>query len=147
MQQEKATEKGSLAGEATTPNNAPTETPTCSLLPPDTPSISIVENNSNTDAQSDSEEPAVLDKVVHIGQNVFDSVEFVLQESGPVLKYWTKTGLAITPTKMPNLDEDDDDNSSEMKYLKSCKAIEYVRVDGRPGLTLQRCRCRFWTSV
>ena len=39
------------------------------------------------------------------------------------------TGLAITPIKMPNLDEDDDDNSSAMKYLKSCKAIEYVRVD------------------
>jgi len=38
--------------------------------------------------------------------------------------------------------EDDDDNS---KYLKSCKAIEYVRVDGKPGLTLQRGHCRFWT--
>ena len=34
-----------------------------------------------------------------------------------------------------------------MEYLKSCKAIEYVRVDGKPGLTLQRGRCRFWTSV
>ena len=41
-------------------------------------------NNSDTDAQSESEELAVLDKVVHIGQNVFDSAEFVLQESGPV---------------------------------------------------------------
>ena len=30
-----------------------------------------------------------------------------------------KTGLAITPIKMPNLDEDDDDNSSAMKYLQS----------------------------
>ena len=80
---------------------------------------------------------------------MFDSAErFVLQESGPVLKYWTKTGLAITPIKMPNLDEDNDDNSSAMKYLKSCKAVEYVRVDGKPGLTgLQRGRCRFWTSV
>ena len=29
------------------------------------------------------------------------------------------TGLAITPIKMPNLDEDDDDNSSAMKYLQS----------------------------
>ena len=77
---------------------------------------------------------------------MFDSAEFVLQESGPVLKYRTKTGLAITPIKMPNLDEDDDDNSSAMKYLKSYKAIEYVHVDGRPGLTLQRGRCRFWTS-
>ena len=64
-----------------------------------------------------------------------------------MLKYWTKTGLAITPIKMPNLDEDDDDNSSAMKYPKSCKAIEYVRVDGKPRLTLQRGRCRFWTSV
>ena len=36
---------------------------------------------------------------------------------------------------------------SAMKYLKSCKAIEYVRVDGKPGLTHQRGRCRFWTSV
>ena len=82
---------------------------------------------------------------------MFDSAEFVLQESGPVLKYRTKSGLAITPIKKPNLDEDDDDNSSAMKYLKSCKAIEYVRVDGKPGLTLsellQRGRCRFWTSV
>ena len=58
-----------------------------------------------------------------------------------------KTGLAITPIKMPNLDEDDDDNSSAMNYLESCKAIEYVRVDGKPGLTLQRGRCGFWTSV
>ena len=71
----------------------------------------------------------------------------MLQESGPVLKYQTKTGLAITPIKMPNLDEDDDDNSSAMNYLKSCKAIEYVRVDGKPGLTLQRGRCRFWTCL
>ena len=38
--------------------------------------------------------------------------------------------------------EDDDDNS---KYLKSCKAIEYVRIDGKPGLTLQHGHCRFWT--
>ena len=63
-----------------------------------------------------------------------------------MLKYRTKTGLAITPIKMPNLDEDDD-NSSAMKYLKSCKVIEYVHVDGKPGLTLQRGHCRFWTSV
>ena len=34
-------------------------------------------NNSDTDVQSESEELAVLDKVVHIGQNVFDSAEFV----------------------------------------------------------------------
>ena len=147
LQQEKATGKGGLACEVTIPNNAPTEPPTCPSLPPDTPSISKVGNNSDTDAQSESEELAVLDKVVHIGQNVFDSAEFVLQESGPVLKYRTKTGLAITPIKMPNLDEDDDVNSSAMEYLKSCKAIEYVRVDGKPGLTLQRGRCRFWTSV
>ena len=66
LQQEKATGKGSLAGEATTPNNAPTKAPTCSLLPPDTPFISIVGNNSDTDAQSESEELAVLEKVVHI---------------------------------------------------------------------------------
>ena len=59
------------------PNNAPTEAPTCPSLPPDTPSISKVGNNSDTDAQSESEELAVLDKVVHIGQNVFDSAEFV----------------------------------------------------------------------
>ena len=86
MQQEKATGKGSLAGKVTTPNNAPTKAPTCPLLPPDTPSISKEGNNSDTDAQSESGELAVLDKVVHIGQNGFDSAEFVLQESGPVLK-------------------------------------------------------------
>ena len=65
-----------------------------------------------------------------------------------MLKYRTKSGLPITPIKMPNLDEDDDDNSSAMKYLKSYKATEYVRVDGKPGLTgLQHGRCRFWTYV
>ena len=62
----------------------PPPSPPLVLLSPDTPSISKVGNNSDTDAQSESEELAVLDKVVHIGQNVFDSAEFVLQESGPV---------------------------------------------------------------
>ena len=37
-------------------HNAPTEPPTCPSLPPDTPSISKVGNNSDTVAQSESEE-------------------------------------------------------------------------------------------
>ena len=36
-------------------------------------------DNSDTDAQPGSEKLPVLDKVVHIGQNVYDDFEFVLR--------------------------------------------------------------------
>ena len=53
-------------------------------LPPDTPSES-----KNKDARSDSDDdPVVLNKFVQCGHNVYDRVEFVLEESiGPALKF------------------------------------------------------------
>ena len=46
----------------------------------------------------------------------------------------------MIPIKM--LDPDDEQNEmnddSARKYLKACKSVEYMRVDGRPGLTLHR---------
>lgn len=32
-------------------------------------------------------------------------------------------------------------------YLETCKSVEYVWVDGQPGLTLLRSRGHFWTTV
>ena len=62
--QEQDTEKvsESLAGEAMTPNNAPTKA-SSHPKPHDTPFTLKVENNSDTDIQSDSEELTVLDKM------------------------------------------------------------------------------------
>ena len=55
----------------------------------------------------------------------------------------------MIPIKM--LDPDDEQNEmnddSARKYLKACKSVEYMRVDGRPGLTLHRGPCRFWTAI
>ena len=33
---------------------------------------------------------------------------------------------------MPDLDKHDNSYSNAMKYLKSCKAVDYVRVDEKP---------------
>ena len=73
---------------------------TSNIMPPPSPPLVLLSplihlpsqkwETTDTVAQSESEELAVLDKVVHIGQNGFDSAEFVLQESGPVLKYRLK---------------------------------------------------------
>ena len=50
---------------------------------------------------------------------------------------------------MTNLDGDEDEMDSDnvRKHLEACKTVEYVQVDGQPGLTLHRGRCRFGTTV
>ena len=50
---------------------------------------------------------------------------------------------------MHTLDGEDEemDDETVRKYLKACKSVEHVRVDGQPGLTLHRGHCRFWTTV
>ena len=51
----------------------------------------------------------------------------------------------MTPIKMPNLNDDDGnemDDDRMKKYLDACKSVEYVQVDGLPGLILHRvCAC------
>ena len=69
----------------------PQPRPPLVLSPPDTPFTLKVENNPDTDIQSDSEELAVLDKVLHITQNVSLCCTTVV-----VLKYQTKSGVALT---------------------------------------------------
>ena len=76
------------------------------------------------------------------GQNLYDKVEFVMEEGiGPALKFADKGGgIVMTPIKMPNLDDDENemDDDRTKKYLDACKNVEYVRVDGLPGLILHR---------
>ena len=72
----------------TTPINAPIQTP---HLPPDTPAVCKSEDEHLSTAgydDDDSDDPAVLDKIVQCGQNVYDKVEFVMEEGiGPALKF------------------------------------------------------------
>ena len=48
--------------------------------------------------------------------------------------------MALTPIRMASLDEVGEDSlideESTRKYLESCKSAEYVRADGKPGLTI-----------
>ena len=129
--------------------NTPINTPPVLVphLPPDTPSVS---KNKDPPTESD-DDPAILDRIVQCGPNVYDKVEFVMEETiGPALKFADKGGgVALTPIRMHTLDGEDEemDDETVRKYLKACKSVEYVRVDGQPGLTLHRGRCRFWTTV
>ena len=65
---------------------------------------------------------------------------------GPALRLTTKEGVALTPIRMANLDEEASLGRCK-KVLASCKSVGYVCVDGRPGLCLHRGCCRFWTAV
>ena len=134
-------------------------------LPPDTPTVSASDCDYNHDMipndEDDSDnESAVLDKVVQVGQHLSDNAEFVIEDSiGPALKFTTKSGMCYTPIRIPGLEDDvglsEEDKvedtahhvASVQRYLQSCKSVEYVRVDGKPGLTLHRGRCQFWTSL
>ena len=123
-------------------------------LPPDTPSVSHKKIHLYSDSDedvNDEDNPAILNRIVQCGQNIYDEAEFVLEEGiGPVLKFADKGGgVALTPIKMPNLDDEENeiDDDDANKYLKACKSIEYVQVDGRPGLTLHRGCHRFWTAI
>ena len=70
------------------------------------------------------------------------------EESGPALRYTTKKGVALTPIRMPSLSDDSEDcPDATRKYLESCKSVEYVRVDGKPGLTVHQGHCHFWTAI
>ena len=136
---------------STTPINALIRTP---HLPPDTPAVCKSKDGRLATAgydDDDFDDPAVLDKIVQCGQNVYDKVEFVMEEGiGPALKFADKGGgIAMTPIKMPNLDDDENDIDDDRtkKYLDVCKSVEYVRVDGLPGLVLHRGPRRFWTTV
>ena len=73
--------------------------------------------------------------MVQLGNNLCQHAEFVLEESvGPVLRLTTKEGVALTPIRMTNLDDEDEDGGKEgaRKYLASCKSVKYVCVNGRP---------------
>ena len=79
----------------------------------------------------------MLDTMVQLGNSVCQHAEFVLKE-----------GVALTPIRTINLDEDEDGGKEgARKCLASCKGVEYVRVDGRPGLCLHLGCCCFWTAV
>ena len=66
---------------------------------------------------------------------------------GPALRLTTK-GVALTPIRMTNLDDDKDGGKEgARKYLVSCKSVRHVAVDGRPGLCLHQGRCHLWTAV
>ena len=119
------------------------------VLSPDTPSVCRAGASVPDEPMDDSEELAVLDTVIQMGECVCDHAEFQLtEESGPALRYTTKKGVALTPIRMPSLSEDSEDcPDATRKYLESCKSVEYVRVDEKPGLTVHRGRCRFWTAI
>ena len=108
-------------------------------------------DDSSHDASLESDNAcAVLDRVVQLGGCVHDDSEFIMEKNiGPSLRYTTGSGLALTPVRMLNLEEDEGQSESgeSSEYLKSCKSVEYLRVDGRPGLTIHRGRCRFWTAI
>ena len=97
------------------------------------------------------DDPAVLDRIVQSGQKVYENAKFVLEENvGPALKFTDRGGgIALTPIKLHNLGDDGDemDDDSLKSHLQRCKTIEYVQVDGQPGLMLHRGRCRFWTAI
>ena len=120
-------------------------------LPPDTPSVSRAVDNVLNVSEGYDEELAVLDKVVQVGSTVCSQAEFELRDTGPALRFRTTRGMALTPIRMASLDEVGEDSlideESTRKYLESCKSAEYVRVDGKPGLTIHRGRCRFWTPI
>ena len=75
---------------ATAPVSAPPV-----VTPPDTPAVCNFEKvhlESDGDNE-DEDDPAVLDKIVQCGQNVYDKVEFVLEEgTGPALQFADKGG-------------------------------------------------------
>ena len=134
---------------ATAPMSAPT------VMTPlhDTPAVCNIEKvhlESDGDNE-DEDDPAVLDKIVQCGQNVYDKVEFVLEEgTGPALKFADKCGgVVMIPIKMLDLDDEQNEmnDDSARKYMKAYKSVEYMRVDGLPGLTLHRGPCRFWTAI
>ena len=129
--------------------DTPVRAPSVPVLPPDTPSVSRAGASVPDEPMDDSEELAVLDTVIQMGECVCDHAEFQLtEESGPALRYTTKKGVALTPIRMPSLSEDSEDcPDATRKYLESCKSVEYVRVDGKPGLTVHRGCCRFWTAI
>ena len=118
---------------STTPINAPIQTP---HLPPDTPAVCKSKDGRLATAgyDDDSDDPAGLDKIVQCGQNVYDKVEFVMEEGiGPVLKFADKGGgIAMTPIaiKMPNLNDDE----NEMDDGRTKKYWMLVRVLSMYGL-------------
>ena len=117
----------------------PVRVPSVPVLSPDTPSGSRAGASVPDEPMDDSEELAVLDTVIRMSECVCDHDEFQLtEESGPALRYTTKKGVvALTPIRMPSLSEDSEDcPDATRKYLESCKSVEYVRVDGKPGLTV-----------
>ena len=123
-------------------------------LPPDTPSTSVIlSGKKENENDEENEDLAVLDKVFHTGQHVSEETEYVCSdEIGPALKFETKRGMCLTPIRLVGIEDDDDceeqgEETSTAKYLQSCKGIEYVRVNGKPGLNLHRGRCRFWTAI
>ena len=123
---------------STTLISAPTDlTP---RLPPNTPSVS---HKKKTHLDSDSDEdvndednPAILDRIVQCGQNVNGEAEFVLEEGiGPALKFAEKGGgVALTPIKMPNLD----DKENEMDDDNAKKYSETPVI--RPSIIHQTCK-------
>jgi hypothetical protein len=126
-------------------------------LPPDTPSTSVILSDclgkKENENDEENEDLAVLDKVFHTGQHVSEETEYVCSdEIGPALKFETKRGMCLTPIRLVGIEDDEDceeegEETSTAKYLQSCKGIEYVRVNGKPGLNLHRGRCRFWTAI
>ena len=71
---------------------------------------------------------------------VCDHAEFQLTEkSGLALRYTTKKGVALTPIRIPSLSEDSEGcPDATRKYLESYKSVDYVHIDGKPGLTVHR---------
>jgi len=55
-------------------------------------------DNSDLDVWTESGGLSVCEKVVHIEWNVYGSPEFVLEDSGPELKYQTRTEVTFNPT-------------------------------------------------
>ena len=147
---------------STTPINAPIRTP---HLPPDTPAVCKSKNGHLATAgyDDDSDDPAVLDKIVQCGQNIYDKVEFVMEEGiGPALKFADKGGgIAMTPIKMPNLDDDenemDDDDGRRstwmlvrvlsMYRLMDCLASFYIVAPVAFGTLLNSCSSQNQTRL
>ena len=131
-----------------TPDDAPS-VPVLAL-PSDMSSVSRAADNVLDMSVDSDEELAVLDRVVYSLVALCSQAEFEL-DTGPALRYRTTRGMALTPIRMASLSEDGEDSpkdeESTRKYLESCKSVEYVRVDGKPGPTLHRGQCHFWTSI
>ena len=121
------------------------------VLPPDTPSVSKVSTKVLNEPMDDSEEIAVLDTVIQMGKCVCDQAEFELtEENGPALRYTTKTGVALTPIRMPSLSEDGNECPDDIRNnlaIESCKSVQYVCVDGKAGLTVHPGCRQLWTAI